>query len=89
MPPSETTIWSRLLQPDSGSLTPEAARAFLRLDFTREDRDRLHELSTGAQEGSLTPGEEAELDTYCRVGRLLDLMRSKARRSLSAAGVAA
>jgi hypothetical protein len=87
MSESEVAIWSRLLQPDSGTLSPEAARAILKLDFTEEDRARLHELSTRGQSGSLSAAEETELTTYCRVGRLLDLMRSKARRSLAISGV--
>lgn len=85
----EVAIWSRLLQPETGDLTPEAARAILKLGLGEQDRTRMHELAMRAQRGDLTEAEEAELDSYCRVGRLLDLMRSKARRSLSAAGLAA
>lgn len=49
----------------------------------------MHDLVVRGQAGNLTEGEEAELEVYCRVGRLLDMMRSKARRSLSGPGVAA
>jgi uncharacterized protein YnzC (UPF0291/DUF896 family) len=42
----------------------------------------MHELAGKAQDGTLTGAEAAELESYRRVGRLLDLMRSKARRSL-------
>lgn len=63
MSATEVAIWSRLLQ----------------LDFTEHDRTRMHELVVRAQAFGLTEAEEAELDSYCRVGRLLDLMRSKAR----------
>jgi hypothetical protein len=83
MPASEVALWSRLLQPESGNLSPEAARAILQIDFAEADRLRLHELAAGARAGALTAAEEAELETYTRVGRLLDLMRSKARRSRS------
>ncbi len=89
MSETEVAIWSRLLQPDSSTLSPEAARAILMLDFTEEDRARLHELATRGQSGSLSAAEEDDLETYCRVGRLLDLMRSKARRSLATSGAAA
>jgi hypothetical protein len=87
MSESKVALWSRLLQPHRGTLSPEAARAILKLDFTEEDRARLHELATRGQSGSLSAAEEAELTAYCRVGRLLDLMRSKARRSLAVSAV--
>ena len=56
MSESEVALWSRLLQPESGTLSPEAARAILKLDFTIEDRARLHELATRGQSGSLSAG---------------------------------
>ena len=63
--------------------------AWLKLNFTAHDRTRLHALAQKAQEGSLTPDEATALDNYCRVGRLLDLMHSKARRSLKKRGASA
>lgn len=79
---SEMAILSRVIDPNNGSLSIAAARAWLQLDFTEYDRTRLHYLALKAQEDTLTPDEQTELDNYRRVGRLLDLMRSKARRSL-------
>jgi len=35
-----------------------------------------------AKEGTLTANEEVEMDNYERVGHMLSLMKSKARRSL-------
>ena len=49
----------------------------------------MHELAVRAQAGSLTQEEGAELESYRRIGRLLEVMRSKARRSLARAGLAA
>jgi hypothetical protein len=79
---SEAAIWTRLIRPEQDDLSSDAARSLLRIEFSSEDKGRMHELALKAQEGSLTPGEQAEMDDYCRVGRLLDLMHSKARRSL-------
>jgi uncharacterized protein YnzC (UPF0291/DUF896 family) len=42
----------------------------------------MHQLVTKNQEGKLTAKEKQELENYRRVGFLLDLMHSKARRSL-------
>jgi hypothetical protein len=82
----EAAILSRLIRPERADLSPEAARSILRLEFDDEDRARMHALAAKAQRGELTDAEEAELESYRSVGRLLDLMRSKARRSLAEAG---
>ena len=42
----------------------------------------MHELAVKNQDDLLTPQEKAEMENYRRVGFLLDLMHSKARRSL-------
>jgi hypothetical protein len=42
----------------------------------------MRQLSAKAQEGTLTPSEQAEINNYERVGHILSLMKSKARRSL-------
>lgn len=43
----------------------------------------MDELSEKAQQGALTAAERVELDSYVRVGNLLGLMQSKARRRLA------
>ncbi len=78
----EAAILGRLIRPERADLSFEAARSILKLEFEDQDRARMHELATRAQTGTLTGAEEAELESYRRVGRLLDMMRSKARRSL-------
>jgi hypothetical protein len=82
--PSQTSpaIWSRIVKPDRTNLTPEAARAILKLDFDPEDHQRVDELSAKAQKGTLTPAERAELEEYIRVGYELAVLQSKARLSL-------
>lgn len=79
---SEGAIWMRLIQPERDDLSPDAARSILKIRFTDQDKARMHELAVKAQDGTLTESEQAEIDNYCRVGRLLDLMHSKARHSL-------
>ena len=78
---SETAILNRLIRPERDDLSPEAAHSFLKLEFDEQDLARLHALTLQAQSGTLTGAELSELDSYRRVGHLLDLMRSKARRS--------
>jgi hypothetical protein len=82
--PNQTAsaIWSRIVKPDRATFTPELARAILKLDFDREDQERVEILSAKAQKGSLTPEERAELEEYIRVNNELMILQSKARLSL-------
>ena len=82
LPLTETAILSRVIQPERGDLPSEAAEAILRFDFDPADRARMHELAEKNQAGELTAEEQGQLENYRHVGRLLDLMRSKARLSL-------
>jgi hypothetical protein len=83
IPSSEIAILSRVIRPDRGDLPPQAAEAILQFDFDTEDRARMHELAQKNQTAELTNEEQMALESYRHVGRLLDLMRSKARLSLS------
>lgn len=82
-PTSEAAILSRLIRPEDGNLTAAAAEGFLRIRFDRRDLDRMHELATKNQDEGLTPAEQVEMANYRRVSYWLDLMHSKARRSLN------
>jgi hypothetical protein len=86
---AEAAILGRILRPERDDLSPEAARSLLKLEFDAQDLARMHELALRAQAGTLARAEEDELESYRRIGRLLEVMRSKARRSLARAGLAA
>lgn len=75
-------IWTRLLKPDHGDMTPEAARFFLKLSFDQHDLNRMQELAARNQQGKLTPDEQDELKNYRQVGLQLDLLRAKAKLTL-------
>lgn len=79
---SEAAIMSRVLELDKPTLSLEAARAILALDFNQADKDRMRELSAKAREGTLTADEQLAINNYERVGHFLNLMQSKARRAL-------
>ena len=85
---TQLDIWSRILDSDQRELTPEAAAFILRMDLTKRDRERVRELNDKAAEGKLTKVEHAELEEFIRVGDLLAVMQSKARRSLKRHGQA-
>ena len=78
-------IWGRVVKPERADLSPEAARAILKLDFDADDHRRMEELSAKAQQGTLTPEERAELEEFVRVGLELSVLQSKARLSLKRA----
>jgi len=81
-----TAILNRLIQPDVGDLSPEAAESILRLDFREPEHARMAELSEKAQSGKLSPEERAELNEYIRVADLFAILQAKARRSLRRVG---
>jgi hypothetical protein len=79
---SEAAILSRVIQAKKPTLSRQAAKDLLDMGFTKEDRERMHQLAVKNQRGALSSKEEHELDNYVRVGRLLDLLSAKARKSL-------
>ncbi len=83
---SEVAIFSRILEPGKATLSAAAARAILALNFSSADAERIRELSAKAQQGTLDPDDQTEIDNYERVGHILSLMKSKARRSLKSRG---
>jgi hypothetical protein len=78
----ELSILRRVIDPERGTFPRAAADAILRLDLDPVDRTRMHALLEKNRAGALTSEEEIELENYCRVGRFLDIIRSKARHSL-------
>ena len=83
----DAVILDRVVKPNRADLPPEVAQAFLQFEFGPKDRNRMHELSVKAQEGILRADEQAEFESYRRIGYFLDLMRSKARKTLKKAKV--
>lgn len=67
------------------SISPTAARALLKIKFAPTDVERMQELAARARQGALSRSEEMEIDTFERLGCVLDLLHSKARRVLNRA----
>jgi hypothetical protein len=77
-----TAIWERFVQ-FADPLPPAAARELLKVRFSDRDLHRMRELTAKAQAGGLTPREETEIDTFERLGCLLDILHSEPRRVLA------
>jgi hypothetical protein len=86
LPYYEAAILGRLVRPDEPALSPAAAEGILALRFDQADKDRMHELAAKARAGSLTLKEQAEVEAYSRIGSLLGILQSKARRVLKRRG---
>jgi hypothetical protein len=79
---SEAAIFARVWESRDGGLTPEVARHVLRLGFSAEDKARMHDLVERNRAGALSDRERAELDNFVKVGDLLAIVQSKARKLL-------
>jgi hypothetical protein len=79
---NDMAILARVIGPERNDLSTSAAKAILKIDFEDEDRKRMRELSAKARDGRLSQAEQEEIDDYERVGHLLGLLHSKARRAL-------
>jgi hypothetical protein len=84
----QTAILARAIKPDQASWSEAASRSILDIKLTQEDNRRLEVLADKARQGTLTTEETAELDSYRHVGRILELMKAKAKISLKKAAVA-
>ena len=78
---TEAAIWERVIHP-RGKMSRQTARAILDLSFPAQDQQRMRELAARNKQSRLTVEEEAELDHFCRVGRTLTILKSRARKLL-------
>jgi hypothetical protein len=76
-----SAVWQRVVHLRD-QLSPTAARALLKVGFDERDAKQLAELAAKARAGQLTKDEEREADAYERLGCLLDVIHSQARRVL-------
>jgi hypothetical protein len=79
---SEVSILNRIMRPKAPTFSPEAAQDILTLDFDQADKDRMRELSAKGRMGTLTAAEAREAGKYELVGHPLNIMQSRAHRSL-------
>ena len=79
---SQAAILDRVIQPGQGGWSKAAARSILDLQFKDTDLKRLAKLMERNQGGEITADESIELDNYRSIGRLIDLMKTRAPQSL-------
>src|SRR5207302_991509 len=79
---TEADILAKVIGDDQPTLTPEAARSLLTLQFDKEATRDIRGLLQKNNRGKITADERMTLERYLRVGQFLDLLQAKARLSL-------
>jgi ribosomal protein S28E/S33 len=79
------TVFARSWASVAERLTPALARQVLRLGFSEDDQVRMHLLAERNAEGLITRTERSELDGFVRVGDMIAILQSAARRKLKPA----
>lgn len=80
--PTTAAILERVVKPVGRRMTPALARELMQLQFSPADMRRVGRLLQASKDGALSVDEEAELESYRTAGRLVDLLRIQARRSM-------
>jgi hypothetical protein len=82
----QSSLHAQLLQkvfnPSAREISRPLAESILALDFPEEEAARAEELSSKANEGTLSEQERAELEAYVNIGDLLAHWQSRARYAL-------
>ena len=78
-----TSYLDRLLEPLTDAFTPKMAAALLELRADSELEAHIGELRRKANDGTLTPVEDADYKDFVEALDLISIMQAKARRFLS------
>ncbi len=73
------SILDRLLEPVSRSLNPASAKALAEMEADPIAAERVSALADKCNEGTLTPTEQREYETYVHAGTLIAILKAKAR----------
>ncbi|MBM4073509.1 MAG: hypothetical protein FJ271_31990 [Planctomycetes bacterium] len=83
---TEAGILERVVQPQSASFTPEAAKCLLEFRFDAPTKRRIRFLLQRNNRGTISASQRLALEKYLRVGQFLDLLHAKAHLSLKKNG---
>jgi NAD-dependent DNA ligase len=79
-------LWERLFESVEPSVSAEAARAILALDFPAADKTRVKKLAAKARAGTLSKAEQEEVEAYGEIGSMVSMIKSCARSALKKVG---
>ncbi len=83
IPRIDIRILEAVVAPDKPTMSVSVARAVASLAFTAEQTAEIHKLLDKLNAGTISTRDRAKLEGYTRVGNFLNLLRAKARVSLS------
>jgi hypothetical protein len=78
-----TSYLDRFLEPVTDAFTPEMAHAVVNLRADAGTQARIEELRHKADQGTLTPDEEAEYKEFVESLDVISIIQSKARKFLA------
>ena len=76
---ASVSILDRLLEPISRSLNPASAKALAEMEADPVAAERVAVLAEKCNEGTLSPVEQREYETYVYAGNLIAILKAKAR----------
>jgi len=79
------TVLDRLLDPVSRCLSKDAARALIGVRADAQTQARVQELAEKCNEGTLTPEERSEYESYVMAANIVAILQAKARARLAEA----
>ena len=77
-----THVLDRVLDPFTACLTPQVARRIVDLRADAQTQARVDELADKANEGALSPQEQAEYRQLAEAFDVITVLQAKARRLL-------
>jgi hypothetical protein len=79
---TEAEILERIVAPQNGNMSPEAARVVLGFKFDRNTTKQIRQLLQKNNRGTISASERLMLERFLRVGKFIDILHAKARLSL-------
>jgi hypothetical protein len=86
---TDAAILGEVFLPEEPTLARQHAEWLKSLKFTDRQQARMVELADKGNRGELTPAELEEMDRFCRIGMMLNLLQAKAELSLRESTAAA
>ena len=82
MSTTDLPVLERILDPVGRCLTPEVAKAIVKVRVDDETQSLLDSLAEKSTAGSLTAAERAQYESYVSALDFLAILQSKARRQM-------
>lgn len=83
IPKTDAHILEAVVAPEAPTLSAPVAKAVVSLAFTKAQVAEIHRLLDKQNAETITARELSKLESYTRVGNFLNLLKAKARASLS------